>query len=41
MADLSKEKSPVFEGRKILKSAADDPAATELVKWNPDGLPAT
>lgn len=39
MTDLSREKSPVFEGRRLLKSAVDDPAATELATWNPDGLP--
>ena len=39
MIDLSREKTPVFEGRRMLKSAVDDPAATELARWNPDGLP--
>lgn len=41
MTDLSREKSPVYEGRTKLKSAVDDPAATELATWNPDGLPST
>ncbi len=39
MTDMSREKTPVFEGRQMLKSAVDDPAATELATWNPDGLP--
>ena len=40
MTDLSQEKCPVYEGRTMLKSAVDDPAATELATWNPEGLPS-
>ncbi|KAK9837805.1 hypothetical protein WJX74_005521 [Apatococcus lobatus] len=41
MTNLSREKTPVYEGRTMLKSAVDDPAATELATWNPEGLPST